>query len=554
MMPVCAPLKFVVGCWLLSGLASPAWSASPEVRGTWLTTTGPNHIQSGVNTAAVMADLKGIGLNTVYVETWKNGYTNYPSPTLASLTGGPDRSTFLGTRDLVKDTSALAHREGLNYVGWFEYGLAAQFVGSGGAPSNPLAVTARDRGWLLRDQSGQYANASNGFAWMNPAVPEVRQFLISIVLEAVDRYDLDGVQFDDRLAWPREFGWDSTTATLYQQETGRSLPTNIDDSRFRTWRQGKVTLFATELYNAVKSARPELQFSVSPSITTFSETNYNAVWPAWEAAGLFDQYVPQAYRATLGEFNNIIEAQVAPFLPSDLDKLAVGIRINGSPSLTPAADVLAMIDRTRAEGAAGHSLWYSSGLRDTYASQLRTYYNVAGLGPAQNPAFGDSRSAPPIVATPVAGAAGMWQATIPEGGRFKAIAKVGNLWQEAFAVLLGPGVVQLSAPGASQLELLVDRRTSPVLMGDYNGDGVIDTADYTVWRDTLGASTPLARGADGDASGRIDSADLAVWRRNFGATLPTAGAASAVPEPGGLASLLVGCCGAIYGALRRREA
>lgn len=57
------------------------------------------------------------------------------------------------------------------------------------------------------------------------------------------------------------------------------------------------------------------------------------------------------------------------------------------------------------------------------------------------------------------------------------------------------------------------------LIGDYNADGVVDTADYTVWRDSFGATgTGLA--ADGDASGAIDENDYALWKANFGATLP----------------------------------
>ena len=62
--------------------------------------------------------------------------------------------------------------------------------------------------------------------------------------------------------------------------------------------------------------------------------------------------------------------------------------------------------------------------------------------------------------------------------------------------------------------------------GDYNHDGNVDAADYTVWRDTLGQmGADLA--ANGDNSGtsqnKIDAADYTVWKTNFGNTLvPTA--------------------------------
>jgi Metallo-peptidase family M12B Reprolysin-like/Dockerin type I domain len=66
--------------------------------------------------------------------------------------------------------------------------------------------------------------------------------------------------------------------------------------------------------------------------------------------------------------------------------------------------------------------------------------------------------------------------------------------------------------------------------GDFNHNGIVDAADYTLWRDTLNSTTNLA--ADGDKSGKIDQGDYAVWKNNFGRTGSGAGgSAAAVPEP-----------------------
>lgn len=67
---------------------------------------------------------------------------------------------------------------------------------------------------------------------------------------------------------------------------------------------------------------------------------------------------------------------------------------------------------------------------------------------------------------------------------------------------------------------------APALPGDYNRDGKVSIADYTVWRDNLGANVAYFAAADGDGNGVVSAVDYAVWKQNFGAELPSAAAAS----------------------------
>ncbi|TWT97555.1 hypothetical protein Pla108_17070 [Botrimarina colliarenosi] len=78
--------------------------------------------------------------------------------------------------------------------------------------------------------------------------------------------------------------------------------------------------------------------------------------------------------------------------------------------------------------------------------------------------------------------------------------------------------------------------------GDYNHDGFVDAADYTLWRDTKGSTEDLR--ADGDFSRVVDDGDYAVWANHWSGASPARSARAEVtstPEPTalGLAALLL---------------
>ena len=94
-------------------------------------------------------------------------------------------------------------------------------------------------------------------------------------------------------------------------------------------------------------------------------------------------------------------------------------------------------------------------------------------------------------------------------------------------------------PGRTIYTYIIPRVPIP---GDYNGDGIVDAADYTVWRDSfgqIGANPADGTGPGGTPDGVVDGLDYQFWVDHFGATSAGSGAGSfaTVPEPASIVML-----------------
>ncbi|MEN1680171.1 MAG: hypothetical protein AAGJ46_11305 [Planctomycetota bacterium] len=77
------------------------------------------------------------------------------------------------------------------------------------------------------------------------------------------------------------------------------------------------------------------------------------------------------------------------------------------------------------------------------------------------------------------------------------------------------------------------------LPGDFNGDGFVDAADYTVWRDHLGTVNEASLGGAGDGLNGVDQADFLLWRTNFGSSVGEPASAEGVLAPEASTGLLM---------------
>jgi hypothetical protein len=82
--------------------------------------------------------------------------------------------------------------------------------------------------------------------------------------------------------------------------------------------------------------------------------------------------------------------------------------------------------------------------------------------------------------------------------------------------------------------------------GDFNADGMVDTADLVIWRKNLGASTESSLNNNGDGINGIDVGDYQLWRQNFGRTTASGSSAAVVAEPTCAILLVMVGCGLVF--------
>ena len=219
---------------------------------------------------------------------------------------------------------------------------------------------------------------------MNAWHPEVQSFLLALILEVVNGYEIDGIQGDDRLpAQPVEGGYSEYTQSLYAHEHGGTRPPrNFRDTAWVRWRAEKLTAFARRVHQAVKSQKPGLLVSWAPSIFPWSRDEYLQDWPAWVRAGAADLVIPQVYRYSVAQYVSALDSQAPDSLNLGPSPCLVvpGILMKVGPYVIPADSLLQVVAANRKRGYHGEVFFFYEGLRannDTLATILReTFYRL----------------------------------------------------------------------------------------------------------------------------------------------------------------------------------
>ncbi len=328
-----------------------------EVRGIWLTNVDSNVLHSRINIEASLHRLKNLGFNTIYPVVWQRGFTLYPSAVAQDFIGfSVMEPSVFQNRDMLAEIIEVAKPLNLRVIPWFEYGLMAP-------PNSPLAQKHPDLLHLDNRQNNirlksHDKNKPDIQVWLNPCQPKVQEFIVDLIADVVERYEIDGIQLDDRFGFPIEMGYDLFTQNLYEtsQKVNIVLP-NYKDPNWVSWAEKKTTELLEKIFQAVKSKRSDCLISISPNPQEFSKKYYLADWKLWVENGLAEEIVLQVYRDNLSAFGaeiskpEVIEAQ--NYVP-----VSIGI-LSGLKNKPVALSLIKkQIQKTRATNFAGVSFFF----------------------------------------------------------------------------------------------------------------------------------------------------------------------------------------------------
>lgn len=350
-------------------------SNSNSVRGVWLTNVDSKVLNSKANIEEAVNLCSELGFNTIFVVTWNKAATTYPSKIMKEFTGYEIDKEFKG-RDPLKELIEAAHKKNIKVFAWFEFGFSSSYKENGGE------LIKRKPHWAAINNKNELVT-KNGFDWMNGIHPEVQQFLLSLIMEVVKNYDLDGIQGDDRLpAMPVEAGYDDFTVKLYQSEhNGQLPPSDFRDQKWVDWRAGKLNQFMKQIYTEVKNINPNSIVSMAPSIFPWSKEEYLQDWVSWVKEGLVDLVIPQLYRYSLKEYSIALKEVLSKQVPQNkLSTFYPGMLLKVGKYYPTKKFLAEMIEVNRKNNVNGEVFFFYEGIKK-FKSFFKEHYKTRAVFP-----------------------------------------------------------------------------------------------------------------------------------------------------------------------------
>jgi uncharacterized lipoprotein YddW (UPF0748 family) len=288
------------------GVSAETNAVSPtpkhEMRAAWIATVQNIDMKSGMDETeysqwvdSTLKELKAMNFNTVVFQVKATADAFYPSqfaPWSKYITG-KKQGTDPGY-DPLKIMVEKAHKDGIEIQAWVNpYRVTMPREKLSDLASNNVAIEHPE--WVVKYGSQYY---------LNPGIPEVKNYLIDTVKELVKNYDIDAVHMDDYFYPYRIAG-----VPFPDQETFEKYGngyTNIED-----WRRNNVSQLVKEMNQSIKEIKPWVQLGISPfgvwrnsaddptgSMTQAGQTDYDDLYAdtrQWIKDGSIDYITPQIY-------------------------------------------------------------------------------------------------------------------------------------------------------------------------------------------------------------------------------------------------------------------
>lgn len=348
------------------------------VRGAWLTNVDSKVLNSKENIIEALDFCVELNINSLFVVTLNKGMTTYPSKVMKSVTGVEIDPEFEG-RDPLRELIDEAKKRNIKIIPWFEFGFSSSYKLDGGE------IIAAKSHWASKGIDGKIVT-KNGFDWMNGFHPEVQNFLLSLIMEVVENYEIDGIQGDDRLpAMPSEAGYDEYTVNRYKEEhNGKEPPIDSKDPYWLQWRADILNEFMKRIYESVKGYNKNLIVSMAPSIYPWSLEEYLQDWPNWINNGYVDLLCPQVYRYDIDRYTSaldeILKDQISP---EYLNRMYPGVLLKVGDYYPSEEFLIAMIESNRKKGIEGEVFFFYEGLKkypELFKEKLyKEYYSFPDL-------------------------------------------------------------------------------------------------------------------------------------------------------------------------------
>ncbi|MFD3584381.1 glycoside hydrolase family 10 protein [Streptomyces sp. NPDC058683] len=287
-----------------SGVAAAARPrrAATEMRGMWLATVSNRDWPSrtGLSASAQRKELTALfdkavdyRLNTVMFQVRPTADAFWPSshePWSQYLTGTQGKNPGW---DPLAAAVEEAHARGLDLHAWFNPYRIANHTDPGKLVASHPARKHPD--WMV---------PYGGKLYYNPGIPAVRAFVEEAILDAVAKYPVDAVHFDDYFYPYPVAGQTFDDDDAYDTHGG-------DFSSRAAWRRDNIDKLVTETAAGIKKLRPGTRFGISPfavwrnattdsrgSDTKAGVETYDDLYAdtrKWVQKNWIDYVVPQVY-------------------------------------------------------------------------------------------------------------------------------------------------------------------------------------------------------------------------------------------------------------------